>query len=58
VSGMGPEEVIEQKHAMDGLAEVFRAYYVSLKEQGFSRREAMQILLDYQREIVRGAKDS
>lgn len=58
MSSMGPQEVIEQKHAMAGLAEVFRSYYQSLLEQGFNKREAMQILLDYQREIVRGAQGS
>ena len=41
---------------MAGLAEIFRAYYQSLLAQGFSKREAMEILLDYQREIIRGSQ--
>lgn len=57
MSGMSPEEVVEQKHAMAGLAEVFRSYYQSLQEQGFNKREAMQIMLDYQRELLRGSKE-
>ena len=55
-SSMSPEQVIEQKHAMAGLAEVFHSYYESLRKEGFSRREAMQLLIEYQRDIVRGAQ--
>jgi hypothetical protein len=52
---MSPQDVVEQKHAMAGLAEIFRAYFLDLQKQGFSKREAMQIVLDYQRELIRGS---
>lgn len=56
-AGMSPEQVVELKHTMTGLAEVFRAYYESLRKEGFTRREAMEIVLDYQRQVVRGAHE-
>ena len=55
---MSPEDVIEQKHAMAGLAEVFKAYYDHLREQGFSRSDSLRLVIEYQREIVRGAQNS
>ncbi len=56
MTGMSPEEVVELKNTMAGLAEIFRTYYLELREQGFSRREAMQLVVDYQREIVSGSQ--
>lgn len=55
---MTPDEVIEAKHALAGMAEIFRGYYENLREQGFTRREAMQIVVAYQRELVSGKNES
>ena len=58
MTGMTPDQVVEAKHAMAGLAELLREYFQRLRAEGFSRREAMQMVLDYQREIVRGAQNN
>lgn len=57
MSGMTPDQVIEAKHAMAGLAELLREYYVKLRDEGFSRGDAMRMIIEYQREIVRGASE-
>ena len=38
------------------VSELFREYFVKLREEGFSRKEAMQIVLDYQRMLVLGSQ--
>lgn len=52
--GMTPDQVIEAKHALAGMAEILREYHKKLRAEGFSRSEAMQIVIDYQRSLVFG----
>ena len=40
---MSPEQVVEAKHAMAGLAELSRAFWQELRDQGFSRSEALTL---------------
>lgn len=54
---MTPEQVIEAKHALAGMAEILHDYFVSLRDEGFSKREALQIVLGYQRSITGGSDD-
>ncbi len=56
MSYMTADQVVEQKHAMAGLAEIIHAYYQALRDEGFSRRDAKDFTMDYQREIVRSAQ--
>lgn len=46
-----PEKVVEMKHAMAGLAEIYWTYFKELREQGFSRKEALTIVIEYQAAI-------
>lgn len=57
MSGLTPDQVIEAKHALRGMAELLRSYYDDLREQGFSKREAMQIALEYQRQLASGSSE-
>ena len=43
MSGLSPEQVVEAKHAMAGLAELARAFWQELRDQGFSRSEALNL---------------
>jgi len=47
-----PLDAIEMRKAIMDLAELVREYYKSLLAQGFSKREAMELAIDYQRACV------
>ena len=49
---MTPDQVIEVKHTLAGLAEILRSYYDELREQGYSADEALKIVVDYQRSLT------
>ena len=55
---MTPERVIEAKHALAGVAEILSDYYKSLRSEGFNRREAMQLVTEYQRILSSGGSDA
>lgn len=46
---MSPEEVVEAKHALAGLAEMMMSYYKELLEQGFTSDQAFRLVIEYQR---------
>lgn len=52
--GLTPDQVIEAKHVLSGLAEMLASYYKDLRVQGFSRRDAMELVLAYQRNMQTG----
>lgn len=45
---VNPQDVIELKHALTGVAEILSGYLKDLTEEGFSREEALRIVIAYQ----------
>lgn len=43
MSGLGPEEVVELKHGMGGIAELTYAFFTELRKQGFLADEALEL---------------
>jgi hypothetical protein len=52
---MSPEDVIELKHSLDGMAEILASYFRDLKEQSFTDQQALAIVLGWQRAAVSSA---
>ena len=42
-SGISPEEVIELKHAISGIAELSYTFFEELKGRGFTDKEALTL---------------
>lgn len=58
---MNPQDVVELKNALAGMAEILHEYLEHLVEQGFTRQEAMRIVIGYQHVTFGGSsmeKDS
>jgi hypothetical protein len=53
---MSPEEVIEAKHALAGMAEILSDYYKKLRAEGFSSSEALSIVIGYQAALLSPSK--
>jgi len=47
----------QMRRGMADLAEMLRAYYADLLEAGFSEDQALMLVRDYQRSMVRGSDD-
>lgn len=58
MAGLSPEDVIELKHGLAGLAEVVWGYYSELKKQGFSDEQALRLTIGWQRSMYAGGSDS
>jgi hypothetical protein len=52
MSGMTPDQVIEAKHVLSGFAEILSCYYKDLRKQGFSKGQAMALVIAYQRSMT------
>ena len=49
VSGLSPEQVIELKHGLAGVAEVTWTFFVELKGQGFNDEQALRLTIAWLR---------
>jgi len=52
MAGMSPEEVVELKHSLKGMAELLWSYFKELRNQGFDKQEALAITIGWQRAIL------
>lgn len=56
MSGMTPDQVVEFKHAMAGMAEMTWSFFEDLKRQGFSEAQALTLAVAWLRQTVSGAQ--
>lgn len=49
---MSPEEVVELKNSLSNMAELLRTYFEELRREGFSRVEALRIVVGWQAVIL------
>ncbi len=56
--GLGPEEIIELKHALTGLAEIVWSYYQQLKKQGFTDEEELRLAIGWQQSMHQTGGDT
>ena len=52
MSGLTPEEVVELKHSLAGMAELLATYRQELIHKEFTREEALQIVIAWQSALI------
>lgn len=55
MAGLSPEEVVELKHGMAGIAEVTWTFYKELIGQGFAAPDALRLTAEWLNATVRGS---
>ena len=55
MAGLSPEEVIEMKHSLSGLAEMCFAAYGEFLKQGFNETQSMRLTTCWLSEVLRGS---
>jgi hypothetical protein len=56
--GLTPEQVIELKHSLAGMAELVRGYFQDLRGQGFTEEQALRLTIAWQTAISRGREEA